>query len=181
MYENLKPGDVIATEKHIVKVDDLTINYTMTLAKSGAFSYGNGTCVGVENDYPGSMPISIDTRYCTGIATPELFHEWSLKWLKDYCRPDAVIERAKVLKYYKRMKDEDEEHEITYDEALRTLLGTWRDSDLTRDMLTIQNYIECMCSWIRVDDPSTTMKPMPGMWNLAPAGIEYDEDTWNRI
>ena len=94
MYENLKPGDVIATEKYIVKVDDLTINYTMALEKSGAFSYGNGTCVGVVNDYPGSMPIGIDTRYCTGIATPELFHDWSLKWLKDYCRPDAVIERA---------------------------------------------------------------------------------------
>ena len=180
MYENLKPGDVIATEKYIVKVDDMTINYTMTLEKSGAFSYGNGTCVGVVNDYPGSMPIGIDTRYCTGMATPELFHDWSLQWLKDYCRPDAVIERAKVLKYYKRMKDEDEEHEITYDEALRTLLGTWRDSDLTRDMLTIQNYIECMCSWIRVDDPSTTMKPMPGLMNLAPDGIEYDEETWNR-
>lgn len=86
-----------------------------------------------------------------------------------------------MLKYYKRMKDEDKEQEITYDEALRTMLGTWRDSDLTRDMLTIQNYIECTYSWIRVDDPSTTMKPMPGLWNLAPDGIEYDEETWNRI
>lgn len=86
-----------------------------------------------------------------------------------------------MLKYYKRMKDEDKEQEITYDEALRTLLGTWRDSDLTRDMLTIQNYIECRCSWIRVDDPSTTMKPIPGLWNLAPADIQYDEETWNRI
>ena len=94
MYENLKPGDVIATEKYIVKVDDMTINYTMTLEKSGAFSYGNGTCVGVHNDYPGSMDMGIDTRYCTGMATPELFHDWSMQWLKDYCRPDAVIERA---------------------------------------------------------------------------------------
>lgn len=186
MYENLKPGDVIATEKYIVKVDRYEYLYTMTLEKSGAFDYGNSTCMGVqcrENKEGGKrfMDQGYDTRYCDNMHTPELFHEWSLKWLKDYCRPDAVIERAKVLKYYKRMKDEDEEHEITYDEALRTLLGTWRDSDLTRDMLTIQNYIECMCSWIRVDDPSTTMKPMPGMWNLAPAGIEYDEETWNRI
>lgn len=86
-----------------------------------------------------------------------------------------------MLKYYKRMKDEDKEQEITYDEALRTLLGTWRDSDLTRDMLTIQNYIECRCSWIRVDDPDTRMKPIPGLWNLAPESIEYDEETWNRI
>lgn len=94
MNENLKPGDVIATEKYIVKVDDLTINYTMTLSKSGSFSYGNGTCMAVENDYPGSMLESYDTRYCTGMATPELFHEWSMEWLKNYCRSDAVIERA---------------------------------------------------------------------------------------
>ena len=86
-----------------------------------------------------------------------------------------------MLKYYKRMKDEDKEQEITYDEALRTMLGTWRDSDLTRDMLTIQNYIECQYSWIRVDDPSTTMKPMPGLWNLIPDDVQYDEETWNRI
>lgn len=86
-----------------------------------------------------------------------------------------------MLKYYKRMKDEDTEVEISYDEALRTLLGTWRDTDLTRDMLTIQNYIECQFSWIRVDDPNTTMKPIPGMWNLAPADAEYDEETWMRI
>lgn len=86
-----------------------------------------------------------------------------------------------MLKYYKRMKDEDTEQEITHEEALHTLLGTWRDSDLTRDMLTIQNYIECVYSFIRVDDPDNTMKPMPGLLNLAPDGIEYDEETWNRV
>lgn len=85
-----------------------------------------------------------------------------------------------MLKYYKRMKDETEEHEITHDEALHTMLGTWRDSDLTRDMLTIQNYIECAYSFIRVDDPETTMKPIPGLWNIVPEGIEYDEETWMR-
>lgn len=85
-----------------------------------------------------------------------------------------------MLKYYKRMKDETEEREIDYDEALRTMLGTWKDTDLTRDMLTIQNYIECVYSFIRVDDPDSKMKPMPGRFNIAPEDIEYDEETWMR-
>ena len=86
-----------------------------------------------------------------------------------------------MLKYYKRMKDETDENEITYDEALRTMLGTWRDTDLTRDMLTIQNYIECMYSFIRVDDPENELKPMPGLWNIVPDGIKYDENTFARL
>lgn len=99
MYDNLKPGDVIATEKYLVKVDGYEYLYTMILSKSGAFNYGNGTCMGVEcreNKEGGKqfMTQGYDTRYCTGMATPELFHDWSMQWLKDYCRPDAVIERA---------------------------------------------------------------------------------------
>ena len=85
-----------------------------------------------------------------------------------------------MLKYYKRYKDSKEEFEITYDEALNTMLGTWKDSDLTRDMLTIQNYIECMFSYIRVDNPDEKLKPMPGIWNITPDDIEYDEITWMR-
>ena len=48
MYENLKPGDVISTDKYIVKVDEYEYLYTMILEKSGAFDYGNNTCMGVE-------------------------------------------------------------------------------------------------------------------------------------
>ena len=99
MYENLKPGDVIATEKYLVKVDGDEYLYTMTLEKSGAFDYGNGTCMGVEcreNKEGGKrfMTQGYDTRYCNGMATPELFHNWSLEWLTNYCRPECVIERA---------------------------------------------------------------------------------------
>lgn len=86
-----------------------------------------------------------------------------------------------MLKYYKQYKDEGQEFEVTYEEALRTLLGTWRDTDLTRDMLTIQNNIECMCSWIRVDDPDDPLVPMPGLMNLYPDGAVYDEETWQRL
>ena len=103
MYANLKPGDVIATEKYIVKVKDHEDKhqylYTMILSKSGAFDYGNGTCMEVqcrENKEDGKQYMNqyYDTRYCKDMATPELFHEWSMEWLKNYCRPDAVIERA---------------------------------------------------------------------------------------
>lgn len=99
MYANLKPGDVIAKEKYLVKVDGLEFLYTMILEKSGAFAYGNETCMTVqckENKEGGKqyMDQGYDTRYCSGMATPELFHDWSMEWLKNYCRPECVIERA---------------------------------------------------------------------------------------
>ena len=85
-----------------------------------------------------------------------------------------------MLRYYKRFKGEDTEKEITREDALRTLLGTYRDNDMTRDMLTVQNYIETRFSFIRVDDPENPLKPMPGLWNILPDGVEYDEDTGMR-
>jgi len=86
-----------------------------------------------------------------------------------------------MLKYYKRMKDSKEEHEITYDEALQTLLGSWLDTDMTGDMLTIQNYIICSYSCIRVVDPDDPLVPIPGLFNLTPDDAEYDEKTMARI
>ena len=94
MYDNLKPGDKIAEEKYTVKVDGEVIHYTMTLEKSGAFDYGNGTCMTVHDDYPGTWDQHYDTRYCDGLHKPELFRDWSYEWLKNYLRPDCVIERA---------------------------------------------------------------------------------------
>lgn len=85
-----------------------------------------------------------------------------------------------MLRYYKRFKGEETEQEITREDALRTLLGTYRDNDMTRDMLTVQNYIETQWSFIRVDDPESELKPMPGLWNLLPDGVEYDPDTGMR-
>ena len=40
------------------------------------------------------MTQGYDTRYCDLTPTGDGFHEWSLEWLKKYCRPDSVIERA---------------------------------------------------------------------------------------
>lgn len=85
-----------------------------------------------------------------------------------------------MLRYYKRFKGEETEQEITREDALRTLLGTYRDNDMTRDMLTVQNYIEIRFSFIRVDDPENPLKPMPGLWNILPDDAVYDEDTGMR-
>lgn len=54
------------------------------------------------------------------------------------------------MRYYKTYHGEDQENEITYDEALQTLLGTYNDNDITRDMLKEPNAIPCMCSTITV-------------------------------
>lgn len=83
-----------------------------------------------------------------------------------------------MLRYYKgiwRNNGSTEEKEVSYETAYYTLLGTWKDTDITRDMLTIQNYIECDYSYIRVDDPDSELKPMPGLRNLTPEGVVYDD------
>lgn len=81
-----------------------------------------------------------------------------------------------MLKYYRRYKDQYAEEEVTKEEALTTLLSTYRDNDMTRDMLTVQNFIECRFAFIRVDDPDNEMKPMPGLWGIFPDGADYDDD-----
>lgn len=52
--------------------------------------------------------------------------------------------------YKKRFANEDTWNEVTYDEALYTVLGTYKDNAETRSMLTIGNYIPCRFSDIRV-------------------------------
>ena len=94
MIKDLKPGDVIAKEQYVVKVDGKTINYTLTLERSGAFDYGNGTCMTVHTDWKGSMDQYYDTRYCSFAPTPKAFRDWSLEWLKRTLRPECEIERS---------------------------------------------------------------------------------------
>ncbi len=71
------------------------------------------------------------------------------------------------MKYFKRMKGEDEWKEVNYDTALWTLLTTYKDNDMTRAMLTVGNLIPCAWSEIRVynDDGLTAMA---GLSNLLP-------------
>ena len=94
MNTNLKPGDVIAEEKYLVKVDGEEFIYTMILEKSGAFSYGNGTCMTLKCSEKGVGDQHFDTRYCDFAPSGDGFHKWSYEWLKNYCRQDCVIERV---------------------------------------------------------------------------------------
>lgn len=88
------------------------------------------------------------------------------------------------LKYYKQFHDKPgERKEISYDEALNTLLTTYRDNDMTRDMLTTANRIDCRFSVVDVEEiteDGMRMVLMAGLRNMLPMGTEYDEDG-NRI
>ena len=85
-------------------------------------------------------------------------------------------------KYFKKYDGEDEWKEITYDEALTTLLGTYRDNDMTRDMLETANYIPCRYSTVEVKEVTEhgLIVLMAGLQNMLPMGNEYD-DEGNRI
>ena len=84
-----------------------------------------------------------------------------------------------MLRYYKQYHGEDDIKEITYEEALNTLLTTWKDNDMTRDMLTIPNRIWCRYSYITIEDYKNETDRtvlMAGMENILPMGIDYDNN-----
>lgn len=81
-----------------------------------------------------------------------------------------------MLKFF-RYRDDEDKHEVTRDEALRSLLSTFRDSDLTRDWLTVVNRIPYRFGTITVEDAEPgrpNMVLMPGYSYSTPAGAEYD-------
>lgn len=82
------------------------------------------------------------------------------------------------LKYRKQYIGKSEWTDITYEDALYTLLGAWRDCDMTRDMLSIVNRIRCMYATIEVyeDDNGITKVLMAGLCNLVPMDVEYDDN-----
>lgn len=55
------------------------------------------------------------------------------------------------MKYFKQYHGEYERKEVSYDEALKTLLGTFLDNDITRSQLEEPNAILCMCATIYVE------------------------------
>lgn len=69
--------------------------------------------------------------------------------------------------YRKKFKTEEEWKEVSYEDALWTVLGAYKDTPVVRSMLTIGNYIPCQYSDIRVltDDGKTAM---PGLWCVIP-------------
>lgn len=90
-----------------------------------------------------------------------------------------------MLRYYKVRRGEkmNWREPISYEEALNIMLGSWKDNDMTRDMLILPNRIQCMYSEIGVEEVTEdghVFCSMPGLYNLLPSDIEYDEDG-NRV
>ncbi len=87
------------------------------------------------------------------------------------------------MKYYKIYGDSKDgnEVEVSYEDALRSVLGTYRDNDMSRDMLTITNRIRCKFCEVVVEDETkrvggVRMALMPGYYNALPAQYRYDDE-----
>ena len=88
-------NDTITTQKYLIELEGKTYNCETKLMASGAFQYGNQTCMVVTiND--GAPPRLYDTRYEKGCSTPELFRDWSLEFLKQTLDPDCIITRINL-------------------------------------------------------------------------------------
>ena len=88
-----------------------------------------------------------------------------------------------ALVFRKKYHGKNEWKDITYEEAYDTLLTTFKDSDMTRDMLTIVNRIECRFSTVEVRDvreDGSVKTLIAGLHNLFPMDAEYD-DNCNRV
>ena len=83
------------------------------------------------------------------------------------------------MKYFRFDYVTEERKEISPEKAHDILLTTWKDTEMTRDMLTIPNSIICRFSRVDVESDDG-MVSMPGLFNLIPDGAEYDEKG-NRI
>lgn len=55
-----------------------------------------------------------------------------------------------MLKFFVTHKGEDDRKEVTYIEALHILLGSYKDNDMTREMLAHDGVIPTMFSIVEV-------------------------------
>ena len=69
--------------------------------------------------------------------------------------------------------------EIPYEKALDIVLGSWRDTDLVRDMLLRPNRIKCMFSYIEVSKDGMVLQP--GLYDQINEDYNYNEKTWCRV
>ncbi len=60
--------------------------------------------------------------------------------------------------YRKCFKGSDEWKEISYDDALHTLLGSYKDNDEVRSLLNGNNMIPCAFSFIEAIDDNATAR-----------------------
>ena len=83
-----------------------------------------------------------------------------------------------VLKYFQRYPFEESWEEISYEKALNSLLTTYKDNDMTHDLLTIPNRIEYRFGTIEVKEffPNGSCRIlMPGLCNMLPEDAEYTD------
>lgn len=75
------------TKKFKVTFKDTKYNafYTFSRAKSGAFNYGNGSCVTIERTNDDWWEL-YDTRY-DGLVMKD-FTKWCIDWMDGYFRKD---------------------------------------------------------------------------------------------
>ena len=60
------------------------------------------------------------------------------------------------MKYYKQYLGDEKPTEVSRAEALRTLLTTYQDNDITRDMLGEEGVIRCLFSFVIVKREEVT-------------------------
>lgn len=80
------------------------------------------------------------------------------------------------MKYMIINRETAERRLATYEEALRIALGSYRDNDMTRDMLKLPNHIQCAFSTILVREEDDDFDEPLGIYGQLPEGVEYDED-----
>ena len=75
-----------------------------------------------------------------------------------------------ILYYYRQSLETGEQTEISYDKALEILLGSWKDNEMTRSMLTQPNNIQCRYSNVIVKEGKgkNCRVLMAGLWNMVP-------------
>lgn len=80
------------------------------------------------------------------------------------------------MKYMIINRETAERRLATYEETLRIALGSYRDNDMTRDMLKIPNNVQCVFSTILVREEDDDFDEPLGIYGQLPEGVEYDED-----
>lgn len=86
----MREKDFIEEVNYIVKLGDEEWHYTLELHESGAFKYGNGTCVIMRLE--GNLPEVYDTRYERGITQD--FVGWCDEFMKHRIVKTATIMRV---------------------------------------------------------------------------------------
>lgn len=87
------------------------------------------------------------------------------------------------MKYFIEFHDSDGKEEVSKDEALHKVLGTFRDCDEVRDWLTIPNCIVCRFSTVYVvsdDNDGWDFNLLLLNGTQSREDVRYDELTGNR-